>query len=958
MKVLLYADLEPARIPRFEKLRAYLEAGDFRSADVKKVGDNLYRARLDHSDRLLFTLVRHRGDTIVLLLEHIHRHAYDKSRFLRRGVTIEEAKLPDWDEATDVAAAPEVLIHPSANCFHVLNKVITFDRVQAEVLESPPPFVLVGSAGSGKTAIVLEKIKRVPGEVLYVTRSPYLARHARDLYYALAYRNDDQEVTFVSFSEFLASVRASAGREITPRDFAAWFAGHRVASGFRDGAMLFEEFQGVITGAAGDAPVLSREAYRALGVRRSIFPESERDRVYDLFVKYQEFLRRSGLIDPNLAAHAYREWVHPRFDFVVIDEVQDVTTVQLDVILRSLRDPDAFILCGDANQIVHPNFFSWANLTTFFRDRAEREASAGPLRLLSANYRNAVQVTELANRILRLKIARFGSVDRLSNALVSAESDRVGSVRLLRDGEATTGHLNRATRLSTRLAVIVVDDDAKRRARERFDTPLVFTVQEAKGLEYDHVVLFDFASGHRARFEEIARDVTRDEVLGDAPKYARARDKTDKSLEIHKFYINALYVAVTRAIENVYVIETTPDHALYWVLGLEEITASLDVALEDSSLAVWRAEAHRLAAQGKEEQAEQIYRDILKIQPVPWQPLTGSTLAGLERDALEGGDKKARLLLFEYAQVYQDGRIMNELARAGYRPALRGGGDVKLLTQKYFFNYSVKRPDLMLREVEQYGVDFRHLFHLTPLMIAARLGNAPLVDALVEAGADLSLLHNGGLNAYQIAIQQASNNNSYAAEKLDVIAERLAPPELPLLIDDRLEKLPAHTMEYLLVNLMIAMFHTHLGDRIARTGSGFTAGDLQTAIASFPTTLVPERRKRREAISATLARHEITRDGSPNKRLFWRHRRGHYVINPNIALPCDGAYRPIYDLMPLDALGYRRDPQDPNDPFAARYALIADQIAVERLRAFRDDLTRLRDGRGPTGESSDSATPT
>ncbi len=55
MNVLLYNEIDPAKIPGFKKMRAYLEADDFRSAEVKKVGDNLYRARLDRSNRLLFS---------------------------------------------------------------------------------------------------------------------------------------------------------------------------------------------------------------------------------------------------------------------------------------------------------------------------------------------------------------------------------------------------------------------------------------------------------------------------------------------------------------------------------------------------------------------------------------------------------------------------------------------------------------------------------------------------------------------------------------------------------------------------------------------------------------------------------------------------------------------------------------------------------------------------------------
>ena len=48
---------------------------------------------------------------------------------------------------------------------------------------------------------------RKPSSVLYVTRSPYLVHNARTLYYALAYANDAQDVSFLSFAEYLASLR-------------------------------------------------------------------------------------------------------------------------------------------------------------------------------------------------------------------------------------------------------------------------------------------------------------------------------------------------------------------------------------------------------------------------------------------------------------------------------------------------------------------------------------------------------------------------------------------------------------------------------------------------------------------------------------------------------------------------------------------------------------------------------
>lgn len=69
MKVLIYNELNPKIIPGFAKLQKYLEVDDFKSADIKKVGDNLYRARLNIKDRMIISFHVHQGQTYALMLE-------------------------------------------------------------------------------------------------------------------------------------------------------------------------------------------------------------------------------------------------------------------------------------------------------------------------------------------------------------------------------------------------------------------------------------------------------------------------------------------------------------------------------------------------------------------------------------------------------------------------------------------------------------------------------------------------------------------------------------------------------------------------------------------------------------------------------------------------------------------------------------------------------------------------
>ena len=236
--------------------------------------------------------------------------------------------------------------------------------------------------------------------------------------------------------------------------------------------------------------------------------------------------------------------------------------------MTSLKTKDRFLLCGDAHQIVHPNFFSWASVRALFREAQQDEsveaAAARDVTVLQANFRNTRAVTALANRLLKIKQARFGSVDRESSFLVKCASPAAGQVRLLKAEEKALKALDASSRASVHSAVIVLRDEDKAAARAHFRTPLVFSVHEAKGLEYPNVILFNLVSGNRAVYADLCRDVVAADLEGDELDYRRAKDKADKSLELNKFYVNALYVAMTRAMEGLGACRVPTSGILCW----------------------------------------------------------------------------------------------------------------------------------------------------------------------------------------------------------------------------------------------------------------------------------------------------------------------------------------------------------------------------------------------------------
>jgi hypothetical protein len=154
----------------------------------------------------------------------------------------------------------------------------------------------------------------------------------------------------------------------------------------KDPHRIYEEIEGVLTGAAVDGPWLTEAEYLDLGVRQSIFLGEERRVVYAVFERWLAHLKESGLFDANVAAWERRRAAEEVYDFLVIDEVQDITTVELRLALATLRDKGQFLLCGDSNQIVHPNLFSWARVKSLFYGDDRRETSPlDRIHVLTAN---------------------------------------------------------------------------------------------------------------------------------------------------------------------------------------------------------------------------------------------------------------------------------------------------------------------------------------------------------------------------------------------------------------------------------------------------------------------------------------------------------------------------------------------------------------------------------------------
>ncbi|MGH8847147.1 MAG: ankyrin repeat domain-containing protein, partial [Polaromonas sp.] len=459
----------------------------------------------------------------------------------------------------------------------------------------------------------------------------------------------------------------------------------------------------------------------------------------------------------------------------------------------------------------------------------------------------------------------------------------------------------------------------KAAVRAQFQTPLVFSVHEAKGLEYANVILVDMVSGQRQAFAEIAQGVQPQDLAGDTLDYSRARDKTDRSLELFKFYVNALYVALTRAVDQLLLVESDTRHPLLQLLDLRTAEALTMAQAQTSSQQEWAQEARRLELQGKQEQADAIRQNVLKTQKPNWPVWDEAALQELLPKALQPLQisNKPRQALLDYALRHgQTGWIHALVGASRFDPALHIGQAMDAVSHhrytpaetKEAAKFITKKVDVVaerqrqpyagrafkevLRQCDQFGVDHRTYYNATPLMLAAQCGNVALVEALLERGADPRVRDHYGHSAWDCALERFLDDPAHTQHHLDALYPLLSPPVLDVQTSARLIRLERHQGEYWLLGLMLASYKKLYSQavpnpQVQRNLKGFCADHLMRHTERLPDSVLRPERRRRTYFNGVLARAEVHSSYQPSRQLWLRSQNGYYTFNPELQLRAD-----------------------------------------------------------------------
>ncbi|MDY0290200.1 MAG: UvrD-helicase domain-containing protein [Sphaerochaeta sp.] len=279
------------------------------------------------------------------------------------------------------------------------------------------------------------------------------------------------------------------------------------------------------------SPLLSFQEYSELGKKRAPNFLYDRQEIYSIAEYYQAQLesgKRFDEIDLCRRAIVALEQLGDQFqwDLVVGDEVQDFSDIQLTLLFKLSKNPGQLVCAGDPKQIINPSGFRWEELKNRF-------------------YEQGLPVPEVQH--LHLNFRCVGSVVRLSNALLSLKQQLVGisgheqmeqwkfngRPPYLVHGISEVEMSAQVAATAAGQVILVRSDSEKRKLVKSLGTELVFTIHEAKGLEFDTVLLWKFSSD--AKSGDIWRKIQAENLL----------DTRHHPLIRHE--INLLYVAVTRA---------------------------------------------------------------------------------------------------------------------------------------------------------------------------------------------------------------------------------------------------------------------------------------------------------------------------------------------------------------------------------------------------------------------------
>ena len=284
-------------------------------------------------------------------------------------------------------------------------------------------------------------------------------------------------------------------------------------------SLVWMEIKSFIKGSAeaflNESGFLTKDQYVQIGKKRAPNFNGDREVIYSLFLAYRKKMSSLNYFDEmdvcfnvfkRLRGQPYPIW---GFHEIYVDETQDFTQSELLLLLKCSLNPNAMFFTGDtAQSIMKGVAFRFCDLQSLFvaaKQEFERNEVMSPVMVpkqvhqLTHNYRSHSGILQLASSVVKLLEIFFpDSFDRLKPDVglfegpkpVILNADDFEQLALLLQGtkRKTTSSID----FGAHQAVLVQSEESKRLLPLELRHGIVLSIYEAKGLEFDDVLLFNF----------------------------------------------------------------------------------------------------------------------------------------------------------------------------------------------------------------------------------------------------------------------------------------------------------------------------------------------------------------------------------------------------------------------------------------------------------------------------------
>ena len=328
------------------------------------------------------------------------------------------------------------------------------------------------------------------------------------------------------------------------------------------------------------------------------------EKLLSIFERYESWRMNNGYIDDIdlirkvfTAIKAKEEIERPKndyligsFDNVLIDEAQDLTSKEFELLTHLLNSPaPRIVVGGDPLQTINPTGFSWTSLESFLYEKTEEGGLRKAERML-VSHRLPQKLVEFSNVIIEARsnaknepIKLMESAQKIKNDGFVArvifdekiESDVKIIEEIMMDAlNSNVGILLWARDFSELDAIaendiILGEHDLTPRTDSAesfiFD---VHSIESVKGLEYESIILY--------RFGDLDSEFN---VMSEKSLRENVEDDTKNTYPI-LYHLNRLFIAASRAKKNIYIIDSEESLKKSWndVLWKNKIPVELNVS--------------------------------------------------------------------------------------------------------------------------------------------------------------------------------------------------------------------------------------------------------------------------------------------------------------------------------------------------------------------------------------------